>query len=172
MIYFETKSLVIRDLEENDVQPLVAGEIAQGWTSTRGKLDMRLEDAAAGRCVALCAVYDGTPVGYNHVYLKADGPFADTDWPEIVDFAVLECMRGHGIGTALMDAAEKLAAETAQTVCLGVGLHSGYGAAQRMYVKRGYVPDGSGVWYEGKVCTPYSACQNDDDLVLYFLKNL
>jgi len=33
---------------------------------------------------------------------------------------------------------EELAAETSDTVCLGVGLHSGYGAAQRMYV-----PDGS-----------------------------
>lgn len=43
------------------------------------------------------------------------------------------------------------AAETSDTVCLGVGLHSGYGAAQRMYVLRGYVPDGSGVWYEGRV---------------------
>lgn len=31
-----------------------------------------------------------------------------------------------------------MAAETSDTVCLGVGLHSGYGAAQRMYV-----PDGS-----------------------------
>lgn len=34
-----------------------------------------------------------------------------------------------------------MAAETSDTVCLGVGLHSGYGAAQRMYVLRGYVPD-------------------------------
>ncbi|WP_417419328.1 hypothetical protein [Hominenteromicrobium sp.] len=47
---------------------------------------------------------------------------------------------------------EALAAETSDTVCLGVGLHSGYGAAQRMYVLRGYVPDGSGVWYEGCAC--------------------
>jgi len=30
-----------------------------------------------------------------------------------------------------------MAAETSDTVCLGVGLHSGYGAAQRMYVLRG-----------------------------------
>lgn len=42
-----------------------------------------------------------------------------------------------------MDAVEALAAVTSDTVCLGVGLHSGYGAAQRMYVLRGYVPDGS-----------------------------
>lgn len=33
-----------------------------------------------------------------------------------------------------------------QIVCIGVGLHAGYGSAQRMYVKRGYIPDGTGVW--------------------------
>lgn len=69
-----------------------------------------------------------------------------------------------------MDAAEKIAAEYADTVYLGVGLHSGYGSAQRMYVKRGYVPDGTGVWYKDVVCEPYGGCCNDDDLVLYMAK--
>ena len=33
-----------------------------------------------------------------------------------------------------------------------------------MYVKRGYIPDGSGVWYGGSVCPEYENCCNDDDL--------
>ena len=59
--------------------------------------------------------------------------------------SILRCWSvcGRGVGSALMDAVEALAAVTSDTVCLGVGLHSGYGAAQRMYVLRGYVPDGS-----------------------------
>lgn len=60
----------------------------------------------------------------------------------------------------------------ADTVCLGVGLHSGYGAAQRMYVLRGYVPDGSGVWYEGCVWDQYAPCVNDDELNLFLSKKL
>ena len=71
-----------------------------------------------------------------------------------------------------MDAAETIAARYADTVYLGVGLHSGYGSAQRMYVKRGYIPDGSGVWYRDRVCEPYTPCENDDDLVLYLSKRL
>ena len=55
---------------------------------------------------------------------------------------------------------------------LDVGLHSGYGSAQRMYVKRGYIPDGSGVWYRDKVCPCYADCVNDDDLVLCLSKKL
>lgn len=36
--------------------------------------------------------------------------------------------------------------------------------------KRGYIPDGSGVWYGESVCEQYAPCCNDDDLNLYFLK--
>ncbi len=84
----------------------------------------------------------------------------------------MEKYRKHGIGAALMDTAEKIASEYADTVYLGVGLHSGYGSAQRMYVKRGYIPDGSGVWYHDEICKPHGECKNDDDLVLYFSKKL
>ena len=71
-----------------------------------------------------------------------------------------------------MDEVEKLALKISDVVYLGVGLHSGYGSAQRMYVKRGYIPDGSGVWYKNEVCEPYSECINDDELVLYMSKRL
>ena len=52
-----------------------------------------------------------------------------------------------GIGNRLMDIAERIAKQYADTVCLGVGLCDAYGSAQRMYVKRGFIPDGRGVWY-------------------------
>ena len=71
-----------------------------------------------------------------------------------------------------MDIAEEIASQYSNMVYLCVGLHNGYGSAQRMYVKRGYVPDGSGVWYGNKVCEQYENCCNDDDLVLYFSKKL
>lgn len=93
-------------------------------------------------------------------------------YPEIVDLGVLEKFRRLGIGTALMDVAEQIASQYADTVYLDVGLHSGYGSAQRMYVKRGYIPDGSGVWYRDKVCPCYTDCVNDDDLVLCLSKKL
>ena len=72
----------------------------------------------------------------------------------------------------MLDAAEKVASELCDTVSLGVGLHHGYGSAQRLYIKRGYIPDGSGVWYKNKQLEQYTACCNDDDLVLYLSKKL
>ena len=68
---------------------------------------------------------------------------------------------------------EEIAGKYADTVWLGVGLHSGYGSAQRMYVKRGYIPDGTGVWYRNKPCAQYETeIANDDNLVLFLSKKL
>lgn len=49
-----------------------------------------------------------------------------------------------------MDIAERIVSGYASMVYLGVGMHSGYGSAQRMYIKRGYIPDGTGVWHGEK----------------------
>ena len=91
---------------------------------------------------------------------------------EIVDLGVFFHIHNKGIGTKLLDVAEQEAARLADTVYLAVGVHSGYGAAQRMYVKRGYLPDGSGVWYQGKQLEQYAPCVNDDDLLLFMSKTL
>ena len=137
--------ITIRRLTEEDAPYFAAEECAQGWHTTPDKF--------LGRSFAWT-------------------PFAGKGYPEIVDFAVLEKFRTRGVGSALMDEAERIAGTYADTVFLGVGLHAGYGSAQRMYAKRGYIPDGSGVWYRNRVCEPYTPCENDDDLILYLSKKL
>ena len=173
MIYYCDSEVVIRNMTRADVKALADGEIAQGWGDTTEKHETRLRDQEAGRCTPLAAEYCGQTAGYLSVYRRVEhGPFAELGWPELVDFGVLEKFRGRGVGGKLMDAAERLAGEWSSTVGVGVGLHSGYGSAQRMYVKRGYVPDGSGVWFWDEICPPYGDCRNDDSLVLYLSKKL
>lgn len=169
MIYYRDETCVIRTLERGDVEEIVREEHAQGWDASDEKYLTRIRNQEEGRCVSLVAEYAGSVAGYVNLYFHAlAGPFLD--YPEIVDFGVLEKYRRHGIGTRLMDEAEKIGFQSSDVVCIGVGLHSGYGSAQRMYVKRGYIPDGSGVWYQNQVCEPYGDCCNDDDLVLYLSK--
>jgi hypothetical protein len=67
--------------------------------------------------------------------------------------------------------AKNFASGFSKTIALAVGLHEGYGSAQRLYIKRGYIPDGSGVWYRDNKLVPYTDCCNDD-LVLYMYKQL
>lgn len=173
MVYFSDGKITVRNMEPGDAQAITDAEIGQGWDASVEKYHKRLEDQSLGKAVSLVAEYSGKPVGYINVYPDSTwGAFGGKGYPEIVDFGVLEKYRNQGIGTALMDIAEKIAAEYAKIVYLGVGLHSGYGSAQRMYVKRGYIPDGSGVWYKDEVCKPYGECRNDDHLILYFSKKL
>ena len=173
MVYYQDDTICIRDLQPEDAEKITEEEISQGWQSTVDKYEMRLKDQAEGKAIALAAEYQGKIAGYINVYPNSMwGAFAGKGLPELIDFGVLEKYRNHGIGTKLMDVAEEVAATYADTVYLGVGLHSGYGSAQRMYVKRGYIPDGSGVWYQDGVCVPYGECCNDDELVLYFSKRL
>ena len=47
-----------------------------------------------------------------------------------------------------------------------------YGPAQRFYIKRGYIPDGKGVYYKEKVCETDAVCRNDDELTLWLAKEL
>ncbi len=173
MVYYSDGKIVIRNMEESDAFIITEEEIKQGWDAAVDKYQLRLKDQSEGRAIALAAEYCGNVAGYINVYPDSKwGAFAGKGYPEIVDFGVLEKYRRLGIGGKLMDTAEGIAAEYSNTVYLGVGLHSGYGSAQRMYVKRGYIPDGTGVWYREKVCEPYTDCCNDDDLVLYFSKQL
>ena len=168
-------NIIIRRMTDSDAPILTAEEIAQGW-GAEGRLEKylsRLADMRKGRCISLVAELDGAVAGYINLYSQPTaGPFAGQHIPEIVDFGVLEKYRRRGVGSALMDEAERLAAEMSDTVCLGVGLHAGYGSAQRMYVKRGYIPDGSGAWYGESPAEPYGSTCLDDDLALYFSKQL
>lgn len=173
MIYLKNDSLLIRDMIPEDAEIITQEEIAQGWHQDISKYLTRLEHQKQGLCLSLVAEYLGQVAGYINLYIRSvEGPFGGQNLPQIVDFGVLEKYRRRGIGSALMDQAERLAAQYADRVYLSVGLHSGYGSAQRMYAKRGYIPDGSGVWQAEAVCPPYGPCQNDDDLMLYLSKSL
>ena len=174
MTYYDDGQVLIRDMEEADAQILYDEYTAQGWHPDIAYYHMRMREHAEGKCVALTAVCGGRPAGAVYLYFNADeGPFKGKGWPIIVDLSVLKKYQRHGIGGRLMDAAERIARQHADTVCLGVGVCDSYGSAQRMYVKRGYIPDGSGVWYQDKQCVQYeTVCTVDDDLILFLYKKL
>ena len=171
MVYYTDDQILIRDMQKSDAQIITDKEIAQGWEADIGKYETRLQHQSEGKAISLVAEYNGNIAGYINIYPNSEwGAFANQGYPEIVDFGVIEKYRRNGIGGKLMDIAEQIASKYGDIVYLGVGMHSGYGSAQRMYVKRGYILDGGGVWYGDKVCEQYANCCNDDDLVLYLSK--
>lgn len=173
MIYYNENGLIVRSIIKDDIEKFVKGFQDQGWHKSYEQFNSYYNQHENNEKKVIVAEIDGDTAGYVTLlpYTK-EGPFAFKDIPEIVDFNVLIKYQKRGIGSRIMDVAENLAKEKSDYVSLAVGLHYGYGSAQRMYVKRGYIPDGTGVWYKGRQLEQYAECENDDDLVLYLLKFL
>ena len=160
----------IRKMQESDIKNLSRGFISQGWPSREEILTRYFKEQESGEREILVAEVEGAVAGYITILPSAKhGPFAEV-YPELSDFNVFEPFRNQGIGNQLLEEAEKRVKFVSSKVTLGVGLHSGYGPAQRLYIRRGYIPDGSGVWYRNQPLEMNATSQNNDDLVLYLVK--
>ena len=160
----------IRNMIKSDIESLSHGFMNQGWPGREKILDRYFLEQESGEREVLVAKIDGAVAGYVTILPSAKhGPFAEV-YPELSDFNVFEPFRNQGIGSQLLEEAEKRVKFVSSKVTLGVGLHSGYGSAQRLYIKRGYIPDGSGVWYRNQPLEMNATIQNNDDLVLYLSK--
>ena len=163
---------IIRKMIESDIQHLSQGFINQGWPGREEILDRYFLEQECGEREVLVAEVEGALAGYITILPCAkQGPFAEIH-PELSDFNVFEPFQNQGIGNLLMEEAENRVKLISDKVTLGVGLHSGYGPAQRLYIRRGYIPDGSGVWYQNQPLEMNDTIQNNDDLVLYLSKEL
>jgi ribosomal protein S18 acetylase RimI-like enzyme len=157
----------------SDIQPIAAAFVELGWDKPAPQYEGYLKEQMAGERVVLVASLDGVFAGYLTILWESPYPFFWADRiPEIVDFNVLPRFRRKGIGTRLMDEAEKRIAERSPVVGIGVGMTSDYGAAQILYVNRGYIPDGRGLIVDGQPVVQGDLVTIDDALTLYFLKTL
>ena len=162
----------IRKMQESDIQELSRGFISQGWPSREEILTRYFKEQESGEREVLVAEVEGAVAGYITILPSAKhGPFAEV-YPELSDFNVFEPFRNQGVGNQLLEEAEKRVKLVSIKVSLGVGLHSGYGAAQRLYIKRGYIPDGTGVWYQNHQPAMNAVCEDIGELILYLSKNL
>ena len=162
----------IRKMQESDIKDLSRGFTSQGWPSREEILTRYFKEQESGEREVLIADLTSAVAGYITILPDAkQGPFTGIA-PELSDFNVFEPFRNQGIGNLLMEEAEKRVRLISDKVTLGVGLHSGYGPAQRLYIKRGYIPDGTGVWYQNHPVAMKATCEDIGDLVLYLSKDL
>ena len=163
---------LIRKMQTSDVKELSQGFINQGWPGREEILARYFLEQECREREVLVAEVGGTLAGYITILPCAkQGPFAEI-YPELSDFNVFEPFQNQGIGNLLMEEAEKRVKLTSDKVTLGVGLHSGYGPAQRLYIKRGYIPDGTVVWYQNHQPAMNAVCEDIGELILYLSKNL
>jgi len=166
-------NLTVREIGRDD-PPTIAGAFrAQGWDKPQDQYEKYCRDQMEGKRTVLIAELDGEFVGYLTIAWESPYlPFRNAGIPEVVDFNVLVAQRRKGIGTVLMDEAELRISEKSKIVGIAVGLSPDYGAAQVMYAKRGYVPDGRGIQYDGKQLRLGDKTTVDHGLVMHLAKEV
>lgn len=146
---------------------------ALAWVKPVTQFDRYLAEQAAGNRICLVATVNGHFAGYVTVNWVPTYPgFVDMKIPEIQDLNVLPPFRRKGIATMLLDRAEAEVACRSDVVGIGVGLHPGYNDAQRLYGKRGYIPDGLGITYRDHYLREGEQAVLDDDLVLHLTRRV
>jgi ribosomal protein S18 acetylase RimI-like enzyme len=166
--------IIIREMLLTDPLVMAAAFRAQGWNKPESQYQQYLQEHLSGeRTVLLAEVEKQEFSGYLTIVWESEyPPFRQEHIPEIVDFNVLIKYRRQGIGKALMDEAERRIALISPVAGIGVGLTPDYGPAHILYIKRGYIPDGRGLFFNHHHLQWGETCMVNDDLTLNFTKVL
>jgi GNAT superfamily N-acetyltransferase len=166
--------LTVRRMVPEDARVMASAFSAIAWTSKTIELFARYSrEQAEGRRHVLVALVAGEFAGYVTInWDPTYEPLARAGIPELEDLNVLPGFRRQGIATRLVATAEVVVSRRSRQVGIAVGLHPGYNAAQRMYVLRGYVPDGNGVTVGDEFVREGQTVTMDDQVLLHLLKDL
>ena len=163
----------IRPMVDADCAVIASAFHREGWNKPRELFERYLHERTEGKRDVLTAEFGCEAAGYVTINWGPEYPiFRERYIPEIADLNVLKKFRRHGIGTRLMNEAERIISERSDVAGIRVGLTADYGAAQRLYVKCGFIPDGHGVSQRRRFFRYGDELIVDDDLTLAFTKQL
>ena len=156
----------IRSMKENDI-----GVMTTLFNKNISVYQNYFNDQESGKRDVILAELNGEIIGYLTIMWESNYDyFREGDIPEISDFNVLDKAKRKGVGSRLMDTAEERMFAKHDAVGIGVGMNREYGAAQILYAKRGYIPDGRGLCYNGKPLKFGDETVVDHGLNMYFTK--
>jgi GNAT superfamily N-acetyltransferase len=166
--------MIIRKADTADLPVLERIAAEMGAAHEDGYFARCLQEQAVQRRTVYIALQDGVALGYVQLnWQPIYAPFRRLGIPEIQDLNVIPAQRQRGAGGLLVDHCENAARLTGATdIGISVGLYPRYGAAQRLYVKKGYVPDGGGITYDDVAVRAGDRCTVDDNLTLKLVKSL
>jgi GNAT superfamily N-acetyltransferase len=172
-----THEIKIRLLIKADIIAISQAFNDIGWNKPPSLFEEYLKEQSAAERLIWVAHVNDKFAGYVTLKWQSQySSFQAQNIPEIMDLNVLPAFRNMGLGSLLLDTAEKEARAKSHIIGIGVGLYAGadggYGSAQRLYVKRGYIPNGQGITYNYEPTIPGNNYTVDDHLVLWLTKQL
>lgn len=166
------EDIVVRPIRDEEILLLCKAERDESQENVR-YYQRYLNWQRQGECTFLIALLHGEMAGYVFVLHKDRwSSAANQGIPGLADLCVFEWNRNQGIGNALLEEAERIAAQDSDLLHIDVHVTADAGAAQRLYARRGYMPDGKGVYLKNQ---PYEASMgavDPADLTLSMFKRL
>lgn len=169
-----SSKIAVRIAEKQDLKALYGICEHLGKPTEADYFEQCLELQEKGKRLLFIISEGGKGAGYGILnWVPKYSLFKKLGIPEIQDLNIIPSMRKRGLATALIDHCEELARNKGyKEMGIAFGLHANYGAAQRLYIKLGYVPDGQGATYDRKQIAFGDFKPLDDDLCLMLVKVL
>jgi len=166
-------NLMLREIRKADCQKISDSFLEQGWNKSISQYERYVELQENGERDVILAEFNLQFAGYLTISWISDyKPFQEAEIPEIVDVNVLKKYQRLGIGSKLMDEAEKRIKKVSAYAGIGFGVYKDYGAAQILYSMRGYLPDGNGIVKNSIPLKYGDKITIDDSIVFYMTKKL
>jgi GNAT superfamily N-acetyltransferase len=168
------REVVITDYLADPDPDAVLGFLTAWVTGSAAGAREHLADHAAGEGTTLVGRLGSVVAGLVTVrWTSRNRAFAEQGIPLVHQLSVDPELRRLGVATALLDAAEQLAASRGcGQIGITVGLFDVYGPAQRLYARRGYVPDGRGACRGQVPLRQGETVEVGHDLILWLTKDL
>jgi GNAT superfamily N-acetyltransferase len=163
----------IRRVQPGEVEEVIALFARDYYTDHPEEAKAHFADHATGSGATFLAFRDDAWAGYVTLrWVSENIRFREANIPLIHHLEVFEPYRRQGLGWRLMDEAEGLIATRATQAGITVGLFESYGPAQRLYARRGYLPDGRGACRGHRPIARGEPVTMDHDLILWLTKDL
>ncbi len=161
----------IKLLQENDLDFITSECAKNNWPKPRSLFELYFYQQYRNERLVWLSFAGDHITGYCTLKWRSEyNTFRALNIPEVKDLNVFPSYRNQGIASKLLSIAENEAFKRGNFVGIGVGLSEDYGNAQRLYVQKGYIPDGNGVTYNNLQVNYGEKITVDDDLNLWLIK--
>ena len=163
----------IKLVQPGDLEWVVPMFAKRYYTSKPDEALVHFADHSSGGGETFLAFKGGEWAGFVTIrWVSHNVQFREANIPLIHHLEVFSQYRRQGLACSLMNEAEALIATRATKAGIVVGLFDAYGPAQRLYARRGYIPDGRGICQGHHPLKQGETVTLDHDIILWLVKDL
>jgi len=169
----QTTKLTFRVVQPHEIASVKQEVKAVFFSGDEATIEANFQDHDNGESTTILGHEAGRLVGIVTIrWHSRYPPFRERQIPLIQNIEIRYEDRGRGIGGLMLERTEQEIALRSPLAGICVGIMASYGPAQRLYVKRGYVPDGRGVCHPQEPLQEGETVTIDHDLLLWLVKDV